>query len=336
MRRNLTRIVTLFLLVMALLVPIGASAQDATPNGAQPALGGDLQAAVDWVLGQQLEDGAFAGFSGEADPGTTVDAVISLVAAQNAGANTDDSVDRALEYLASEGVAQGYVDVGIGQAAKLVLALVAAGQDPTDIGGVDPLAVVMEGQDSESGVYGNGIYDHAYALLALAATGSDVPATAITALETTQADNGGWAFDASTDESAVDGNTTSMVVQALVATGNGDHSMVQGALEYLLMTLDDEGGAGYSAGAEADANSTALMAQAQIAVGNDPSRSIASLQQFQLPSGAFFYQYTDTSENLFSTLQVIPAMAGQSLPIEPGDTGAPSASPVAFWLEQAA
>jgi hypothetical protein len=336
MRRNLTRMVTMFLLVFAFVVPVGTGAQDATPTGAQPALGGDLQAAVDWVLGQQLEDGAFAGFSGEADTGTTVDAVISLIAAQNSGANTGDSVDQALGYLASDGVAQGYVDNGVGQAAKLVLALVAAGEDPTDIGGVDPLAAVVDGQDSDSGVYGTGIYDHAYAMMALAANGSDVPETAITALETSQADNGGWAFDASTDDSAVDGNTTSMVVQALVATGNGDHSMVQGALEYLLTTLDDEGGAGYSMGAEADANSTALMAQAQIAVGNDASRSIASLQQFQLPSGAYFYQYADTSENLFSTLQVIPAIAGQALPIEPGDTGAPSASPVALTLEHAA
>src|SRR5690606_31121485 len=220
--------------------------------------------------------------------------------------------------------------------AKLVLALVAAGEDPTNIGGVDPLAVVVDGQDSESGIYGSGIYDHAYAMMALALTGSEVPASAVTALETTQADNGGWAFDASTDQSAVDGNTTSMVVQALVATGNGDHSMVQGALEYLLTTLDDEGGAGYAAGAEADANSTALMAQAQIAVGNDPSRSLASLQQFQLPSGAYFYQYTDTSENLFSTLQAIPAIAGQALPIVPDDVATPAASPVAVLLERAA
>lgn len=336
MRRNLTRILTMLLFVAGMLAPIGAGAQSATPSGAQPALGGDLQAAVDWVLGQQLEDGAFAGFSGEADPGTTVDAVISLVAAQNGGANTGDSVDLALDYLASEGVAQGYVDVGVGQAAKLLLALVAAGEDPTDIGGVDPLAVVVDGQDSETGIYGSGIYDHTYAMMALAVTGSEVPDSAITALENTQTDNGGWAFDASDDQAAVDGNTTSMVIQALVATGNGDHSMVEGGLEYLLTTLDDEGGAGYAAGAEMDSNSTALMAQAQIAVGNDASRSIASLQQFQLPSGAYFYQYADTSENLFSTLQVIPAIAGQALPVEPGDTGAPSASPVALTLEQAA
>ena len=40
--------------------------------------------------------------------------------------------------------------------------------------------------------------------------------TAITALESTQNDVGGWAFDGSTDALAADSNTTSMVIQALV------------------------------------------------------------------------------------------------------------------------
>jgi hypothetical protein len=136
------------------------------------------------------------------------------------------------------------------------------------------------------------------------------------------------------DALAADSNTTSMVIQALVATGNGDNSMVEGALDYMLTTLDDEGGAGYAPGSEADANSTALMAQAQIATGGDGSRSLASLQQFQLPTGAYFYQYSDTSENLFSTVQVIPAIAGQVFPIMPqGDVtpdASPEASPVAL------
>jgi hypothetical protein len=336
MTRSLIRLVSMMLLAMAMLVPSGMSAQDATPTGAQPGLGGDLELGVSWLADQQLEDGSFAGFSGEADAGTTVDAVIALSAAQSSGVDTGDSINRAIEYLAGDGVAQAYAETGVGQASKLVLALVAVGEDPSDFGGIDALSIVTEGQNSESGVFGGGIYDHAYAMLALAATDSEVPENAITALEDTQTDLGGWAFDGSTDGLAADSNTTSMVIQALVATGNSDHSMLQGALEYLPTTLDDEGGAAYSPGSEADGNSTALVAQAYIATQGDATSLLAALQQFQLPSGAYFYQYADTTENLFTTVQAIPAVAGMALPVMPASVATPSASPVALFEQTAA
>jgi hypothetical protein len=328
-KKSMVRLVATLWLALAVMLPAGLHAQDATPAIGIIEQGGDLGFATEWLTSQQLENGAFAGFSGEADAGTTVDAVIALVAAQNQGIDTGDAIDAAMAYLASEDVALVYEQTGVGQAAKLVLAIVATGGDPTDFVGNNPLAIVENGQSSETGLYGTGVYDHAYALMALAVTGFDVPETAITALESTQLDLGGWAFDGSTDALAADSNTTAMVIQALVATGNGGHSMLQGGLEYLLTVLDDEGGAGYQPGAEADANSTALVAQAQIAVGNDANRALASLQQFQLPSGAYFYQYADTSENLFSTLQVMPAAAGQSLPILPQTDATPEASPEA-------
>lgn len=328
MRREIARLVSIVLLAVVVIMPAGALAQDATPTGAEPGLGGDLQLAVDWLQTQQLEDGAFAGFSGEADPGTTVDAVIALAAAEAGGADTGDSIDLAIEYLSGEGVAQGYQETGVGQAAKLVLALVAAGENPADFAGINPLETVENGQDSETGLYGLGVYDHAYALMALAVTGSDVDESAVEALVATQADNGGWAFDASTEESMADSNTTSMVIQALVATGNGDHQMIQGGLEYLLTVISDNG-AGYSTGAEADGNSTALVAQAYIATQGDATTLQANLTMYQLPSGAYFYQQTDPTENSFTTMQVLPAVADQAFPIMPEGAAAPDASPEA-------
>jgi hypothetical protein len=314
----------------------GIAAQDATPGatpvGAGPRLGGDLEAATSWLMSQQLEDGAFAGFSGEADAGTTVDAIFALVAARSQGVDTGTSIDDAITWLSSGDVALVYQQTGVGQASKLVLALVAAGENPEDFATTNPLDIVKNGQAQDTGIYGTGIYDHTYALMGLSVTGSEIPTSAIDALEAAQAENGGWAFDGSTDVSAADSNTTSMVIQALVATGNGDHAMVDGGLEFLLTTLDDEGGAGYAPGSEADSNSTALVAQANIAAGRDGTRSLASLQQFQLPSGAYFYQYADPSENLFSTLQAIPALSGVALPVMP----AASATPAAFQFELAA
>lgn len=336
MKRNTVRAIAMLWLMLALVIPAGIGAQEATPAaspvGTSPALGGDLGAAAFWLMDQQNDDGSFSGFSGEPDAGTTVDAVIALVAAEQQGVDTGTSIDDAIAYLASGDVALVYEQIGVGQSAKLVLALVAVGENPADFVTTNPLAIVQNGQDAGSGIYGTGIYDHAYALLALAATGSEIPSTALDALANTQTDNGGWAFDASTDPTSADSNTTAMVIQALVATGHADDAMVENGLAFLLTVLNDEGGAGYSQGAEPDANSTALVAQALIATQGDAFRPLASLQQFQLPSGAYFYQYADTSENLFSTLQVIPALAGVAFPVMP----ASSATPVAAVFSLAA
>lgn len=166
-------------------------------------------------------------------------------------------------------------------------------------------------------MYGFGLYDHAYALLALAATDTEIPAEAISFLETVQAESGGFSWDGSTDEAMVDSNTTAMMVQALVAAGEQDNPIVGSALTYLRTVVTDQG-AGYNVGAEADANSTALVAQAFIAVDEDATHLTTQLSTFQLAEGAYFWMPTDTSANLFSTLQVIPAAAEQTLPIIPG------------------
>lgn len=337
MRTRMMRTIAMVWLALAIMIPASAGAQDgtsvATPEGgAVVGLGGDLEAATAWLVSQQLENGAFPGLSGEADAGTTADAVIALAAVAARGIDVGTALDDAMSYLASGDVALVYEQIGVGQAAKLVLALVAAGEDPTDFATTNPLAIVQNGQDEATGIYGGGVYDHAYALLALAATGSEIPASAIEAVAATQTDSGGWAFDASTDALAADSNTTSMVIQAMVAAGEGDHPAVQGGLEYLLTVLDDEGGAAYSQGAEADANSTALVAQAYLATQGDATTMLASLQRFQAGSGAYFYQPADMTDNMFSTLQVIPAVAGYALPIVP----ASSATPVAALLASAA
>jgi hypothetical protein len=329
MKRITMCAMSLIWLILAVAIPVGA--QKATPSASPAAEGGDLASATAWLIDQQGEDGAFAGFSGEPDAGTTVDALTALVAADQAGVDTGTSIPDALAYLESGDVALVYEQTGVGQAAKLTLALVAAGRDPRDFATTNPVSIVETGQNDETGVYSTGLYDHAYAMMALAATGSEVPTSAVDALAATQAENGGWSFDGSTDPAMADSNTTSMVVQALVATGDAGHEMMAPALEFLESTITDDGAA-YAPGAEADANSTALVLQAMLATGGETAGLEAALATFQTDSGAYFYQAADPSENLFSTVQAIPAVAGVVLPILPeGD-----ATPVAIHRLQAA
>jgi hypothetical protein len=322
-------------LLLAVTLVAGVSAQGATPaTGAQS----DLAAAATWLIDQQGDDGGFAGMDGTSDPSITIDAIIALVAAGQRGVDTQASIDAAITWLGEGDHALVFAQTGQGQAAKLVLAAVAAGADPHDIANVDPLALIESGPDPETGFYGRGIFDHALCLLALAATGGEVPDAAVSVLETTRTPEGGWAFDGTTSEGAADSNTTSLVIQALVAIGQADSPLVADAMSYLLSAVDGTSGATFQPGAgfPADSSSTALVMQAVIAVGDDPASDAwgnlkTALAAFQNASGAFHYSPDDLTDNLFATVQAIPALAGMAMPVTPA---ASAATPVAVVPER--
>jgi len=69
-----------------------------------------------------------------------------------------------------------------------------------------------------------------------------------------------------------------------------------------------------------DSNTTGIVIQALVAVGEDPRSETwqnvgGSLLLFQNPSGAFRYTMEPPDDNLFATLQAVPAVAGVALPI---------------------
>ncbi len=316
MTKMLRRSLLAFLVGFLILIPAGNSiaAQESSPVATPAATG--LDGAAAWLISQQGEEGAFIGFTGEPDAGVTVDAILALAAARQAGLDTSAAIDRAISYLATGEVALVYVQTGPGQAAKMVLALHAAGEDPLNIAGVQPLTIVERGVDDDTDLYGTGVFDHALAVMALAATGTEIPPEALAAFEAYQADNGGWAFDGSTDPAMTDSNTTALAIQALVAAGAGDHEMVASGLAYL-ESLSTEDGTRYSDAdwATPDANSTAFAIQALIAVETDFTAQADALTVFQNPGGAFYFNAEDTSDNVFATLQAIPALAQAAFPI---------------------
>jgi hypothetical protein len=293
-----------------------AFAQDGTP-AATPGEGPGLQGAIDWMVSQQLEDGGYPGFEGTSDPTATANYIIALAAAGAAGIDVGEPLERAWSYMNEQALV--YAQAGASQAALLSLAAAAAGQNPTEINGVLPLTLATSLVNEETGLYGSGVYDHAIILMAMSVAGEEVPAEAVTALEDVQIDDGSWAFDGMTSEGAGDSNTTAMVIQALVAIGEGDNDMIEPAVEYLGTTAEAPGRYGYSAAEPIvpDANSSALVVQALIATGVDVEESgdLAGLATFQNPSGAFRYQDADPADNAFATLQAIPALAGVALPV---------------------
>lgn len=178
--------------------------------------------ATRYLVESQSDDGSLPGFS---PIGSTADAVVSFAAARRAPGALQD----ALDYLA---INQGEVG-DVGEIAKVVLALVAAGRDPNKWEGRDLVDEIKQGE--VKGRYGDlewsYVFDQALSILALEAAGERVPADAIEWLREAQCGNGGWQFDrpASPDENrrcfdaevafdnVADTNTTSYVIQALTA-----------------------------------------------------------------------------------------------------------------------
>jgi hypothetical protein len=319
-------------LVLAILVfsqvgihGIAQSTPQASPASTTVATPG-IEAAAAWLVEQQDSSGGFVGFSGEPDPGLSIDAVLALKAVP---ADHSASLEAAGKYLLENG--EVFADLGPGQAAKLTLALVALGLDPDPFGSIELIISYLdEAVDLEAGQIaycGFGPFDHALCILAIVATGTELPAGFTDALVESQIDNGGWAFDGSIEASMADSNTTAIAVQALIAAGmTATNDSIIRALGYLESVIDPvQGGFAYDAntGLIADANSTAAVIQALIAAGEDPSSdewgtATAALAGFQNESGAFRYQHEFPDDNLYATVQAIPALAGVALPIVAG------------------
>ena len=334
--RRLASIISGLLVAVMLVAMSGAAApglaRQATPSPATvptpDPIVEPLERAVAYLLARQTPDGGFIGFTGEPDAGVTADAIIALKAADFRGVAVGPAIGLAADYLEAE--AATYAQAGPGQAAKLVLAAVAAGRDPMRFGGVDLLAAATDASGATPvsaalppGIYGDDMFDHALVMLALAAANREVPVSAVDALRNTQLGDGSWGFSGETDAASGDSNTTALSIQALVASGNGTDPMVEAAYAYLKTVQTTTGQFAFEAGEPLvpDANSTALAVQAIVATGQNPSSAEAwgnaarGLAAFQNVSGAFRYQDVDPADNLFATLQGVPALAGLPLPL---------------------
>lgn len=295
----------LALLVVAALLPPAAALAQADPAVAR---------AVESLHGWQQADGGFTnGFAEGSNIGATADAVLALVAAGVDPAEWTIGGHDPLEYLAAE---TGNVS-GPGEAAKVAMAVTAAGLDASAFGGSDLIAVIQGGFDPATGLFGGGPFDSALALIALAAADDPAPEGAVDGLLATRLEDGSFSFTGDTTPGAGDSNTTALAIQALVAAGAGDQ--VGPSIEYLRAAQNDDGGWTYQKpsafGEETDANSTALAIQALLAAGEDLAAwgdPVQSLLSLQAPSGAFLFNRSIGADNVLATVQAIPALAGLS------------------------
>ena len=302
---SLKRIITIIVL-LGLLIP------SFTAAGQQN--GGDLDRAVSWLKDQQQTDGGFSnGFAPESDIGATSDAILGLVFAGEDPAVLKDGDKSPFDFL-EERVGAGEVQ-GAGVAAKVVLALNAAGLNPRSFADHDLVQIVLEDFDASTGLFGFGPFDSGLAISALVAVDADLPEGAVEGLLATQLEDGSFSFSAEPGQITGDSNTTALAVQALIAAGFKDG--IGPSLEYFRSTQNEDGGWTYQKpseyGEETDTNSTALVIQALNAAGEklegwgSPITTLASLQ---LEDGAFGFSATFPDANILATIQAIPILAG--------------------------
>ncbi len=288
---------------------------------------------------QQQADGGFrSGFSAGSDVGTTSDVVLAIAAGgQDASTWPAGGGNSPLDYLYTQ-VARGAVSQP-GERAKVVMALLATGQDPSAFAGHDLIAELKANHDLATGYYGGTVFDQALVMLALFDAGQWMPDRASQYLLDRQCADGAWALFGDTAAGTGDTNTTAMVVQALHATGHRDE--IGGAFDYFRRVQNSDGGFPYqnpsAYGTDTDANSTALVLQALLATGaplgewipggTDPLGALVALHDSA--SGAFFWQAAMPYANALATAQAIPAVQGYTYTRLPRVQAANAPGPVA-------
>lgn len=314
------------LLLCSLLLWLGTTA---SPNGrlahaqtiTDPKLA--VQQAVRWLVNtHQNDDGGYSSFSVAAnnapsDVSGTLDAILAISSAgYNANMPAPGKTTSPVAYLASQPEALAtFAAIDGASAGKLVLALTAVNQNPHTFADQDWVEV-LQSHLSEDGTLAANPFGQALAILGLAAAGADVPPTALDKLIASQAEDGSWDDGFGTASNA---DSTAMAIMALVATGSTTNDGPLGlGLTFIQESALESGGWEYGPGFGFSANSTALVLQALAAVGHaqDNPAALAALLAGQNNVGAFQADFGNGPvEDFFTTVQVIPALTGKTLPL---------------------
>ena len=271
-------------------------------------------AALEYLLAAQAPDGSIDKSLGE-----TADYVIGAAAAGYDPATLHGCTNGtgALTFLAT---ASDAAATDAAKTGKTILAVVAAGQDPTIFTGRNLLARLTALYHSVNGTYGDGsTFGQSFAILAVVASGGSVPAAALAELAALQDGDGSWSYGkAPVAMGGGDTNSTAIALMALDAAGV--HSADASGLAYLSSQQLPDGGFPYQNSSAfgppaSDPDSDSVVLQALVAAGQDPasagwskgsSNVLTHLRAAQGADGGF--AYPGSAENAFTTSQVPAAL----------------------------
>jgi energy-coupling factor transport system substrate-specific component len=270
--------------------------------------------AANWLEAAQNTDGGFgSSSSSESSAALTSWTMLGLEAAGRNPFDVTGAGDKSpIDFL------RGHLDEvsSPGDLARTIVALEGAGADPRSFGGKDLVSALLK-RRAENGSYAGWPGTTSFAVIALRAAGADEGLdSTVSWLTKVQNDDGGWG-DVPGQPSNAD--VTASVMQALPQT-----KAAQAGLSYLRKHQRSDGGFALGAGGGVNSQSTAWAAQGMIAVGADPAKvsdggssALDYLAARQASDGHYSYSESSGQTPVWVTGQVLVAVAGDSLPIEP-------------------
>ncbi len=308
-----------------------------------------LQQAAAWLDAQFTDEHWFPGPFNSTQP-DAANAAQAIAALHVLGVGAADEPARLARLVADT---PGAIDDGTGGVpgtlARIILAQVATGGDPRDVGGLDLVArleatIQPDGRVGVQSPLYDGTYRQGLALAALSVvtprpasitpgTGQSLEELPVVAwlLDQQCSDGAFMAYRADTSTDCVedpstwtykDSNGTAMAALGLVAVGAV--TPVDPSAWLTSVRGDDGGWGAFPPGptTPSDANSTGLVIAALEALGQAPDATAYEvLRSFQLGSsapaadqGAFFYQSWDTSPSSLATLDAVAALFDEPWP----------------------
>lgn len=270
--------------------------------------------AANWLEAAQNSDGGFgSSLSSESSAALTGWAMLGLEAA---GRNPFDVTSAAgkspIDFL------RGHLEEvsSPGDLARTIVALEGAGADPRSFGGKDLVSALLKHR-AANGSYAGWPGTTAFSVIALRTAGADEGLdSTVSWLVKVQNADGGWG-DLPGQPSNAD--VTGAVMQALPAT-----TAAKSGLSYLSKHQRPNGGFALGEGGGVNAQSTAWAVQGMIAVGADPAKigdggnsALGYLAARQAGDGHYRYSESSDQTPVWVTGQVLVAVSGDSLPIEP-------------------
>jgi len=278
-----------------------------------------ISGAMDYLRSVQDSDGKIESFSASAW-------VVMAIAAAGEDPNSwesDPANPSIIEYLAANAASASDANAY----SKMIMAAVAADQDPADFGGVD-FVTLLEGEYDGSQI-GNASYlnDDFWGVMALIAAGGD-PESAIIQdsvafILANQSADGGWSWGVGSDSDVDD---TAAAIMSLIAAGESPGlTAIADGLAYIKSTQMENGGFESWGATNADTNSRGICAIAstgggptdntswESSLGNDP---VDNLLTFQQDDGAFHWQDgTPGMSPAGTTASAIIALVGSYFPV---------------------
>jgi hypothetical protein len=308
--------------------------------------------ALEYIRARQDIDGSWdTGFG--TSPSAACDGIFAIVAYGD-DPNTwkqTGSVTSPVDYLGN--YTSTYPSSSAGAAGRMILAVIAAGGDPESFGGANLHTELQDHYNSSTGLYDTAPGNQAWAILALNAMGKPIPPLAVNALKGMVESTGAWSHWEDRSYGI------SMALMALRAAGEPVGSFYFGeACDHMRNTLQHNDGGfrqrippytPYGQTDESDTNSTAFDIMGLVAGGENPqgwkwTKQLTSTDEItvtvntpmywllgmQNSSKAFGYKDnpTDRADNLYATLQVVPALMHKYFPLEPVALPAPGAGPI--------